>query len=61
MLQRMLVDRFKVALHHEQKEMPVFNLTVAEHGLKMKQSPPDRMPAPRDPWAIASYTVGEDG
>jgi uncharacterized protein (TIGR03435 family) len=37
MLQNLPKDRFKLQLHHEKKEMPVYQLTIAENGLKMKE------------------------
>lgn len=61
MLQNLLVERFKLALHHEQKEMPTYELAVAESGVKMKESAPDAAPVQEDPWAIARYTIGKDG
>jgi uncharacterized protein (TIGR03435 family) len=61
MLRSLLEERFKLALHLERKEMPVYELTVAESGLKMKASAPDAAPAPDDPWAIPDYTTGKDG
>ena len=41
MLQNLLADRFKLALHKDAKEFSVYELTVAKDGLKMKPSPPD--------------------
>jgi len=38
MLQAMLAERFKVEVHHESKEMPVFDLVVAKSGPKFKQA-----------------------
>lgn len=35
MMQKILVERFGLKLHHEQREMPVFALTVAKGGPKM--------------------------
>lgn len=35
MMQKILVERFALQLHHEQREMPVFALTVAKGGPKM--------------------------
>jgi uncharacterized protein (TIGR03435 family) len=61
MLQNLLAERFHLALHYEQKEMPVFTLTVAEHGLKMKPSALYRVRREPDPWEITPYSVGEDG
>lgn len=37
MLQTMLADRFKLVLHRETREMPVYTLTVAKGGLKLKE------------------------
>jgi uncharacterized protein (TIGR03435 family) len=36
MLQTLLAERFKLALHHEQKEMPAYALVVARSGFKLK-------------------------
>jgi uncharacterized protein (TIGR03435 family) len=41
MLQTLLVDRFRIEMHHDSKEFPVYALTVAKGGLKMKESPID--------------------
>jgi uncharacterized protein (TIGR03435 family) len=41
MLQQLLADRFKLTLHHETKEIPVYELTVAKGGPKL----PDPRPA----------------
>jgi uncharacterized protein (TIGR03435 family) len=38
MLQAMLADRFKVVVHHESKEMPIYELVVAKGGPKFKQA-----------------------
>jgi hypothetical protein len=38
MLQAMLADRFKLAVHRENKEIPVYELTVARNGPKFKPS-----------------------
>jgi uncharacterized protein (TIGR03435 family) len=35
-LQSLLEDRFKLQIHHETRELPVFELTVAKSGLKAK-------------------------
>jgi uncharacterized protein (TIGR03435 family) len=61
MLQNLLAERFKLTLHHEQKEMPVYELTVGKNGLKMKESAPGAAPAAEDPWAAPQYTMGKDG
>jgi uncharacterized protein (TIGR03435 family) len=41
MLRALLADRFKLAVHTEKKEAPVFLLSVAKGGPKFKQSPSD--------------------
>lgn len=38
MLQSLLADRFKLACHRETRELPVYVITVAKEGLKMKPS-----------------------
>jgi uncharacterized protein (TIGR03435 family) len=46
MLQRLLVERFHLALHHEGKQISGYDLVVAQGGPKMKPSPPDGGSAP---------------
>jgi uncharacterized protein (TIGR03435 family) len=41
MIQALLADRFKVALHRSTTEQSAFALVVAKGGLKLKESPPD--------------------
>jgi uncharacterized protein (TIGR03435 family) len=38
MLQALLEDRFKLKVHHETKELPVFALVIAKNGLKIHES-----------------------
>jgi uncharacterized protein (TIGR03435 family) len=45
MLQDLLIQRFKLAVHHESKEQPVYELGVGKNGPKLKESPPDPEPA----------------
>lgn len=40
MLQNLLAERFKLKLHKEQKEMPVYALVVGKGGVKMKEVEP---------------------
>jgi uncharacterized protein (TIGR03435 family) len=45
MLQSLLIERCKLAVNHENKELPVYALVVAKGGVKMKKSdfvPPDK-------------------
>jgi uncharacterized protein (TIGR03435 family) len=39
MLQSMLADRFKLTLHHETKDLPLYALVVAKNGPKLHESP----------------------
>jgi uncharacterized protein (TIGR03435 family) len=47
MLQNLLAERFKLALHHETREIPIYEMTVAKNGPKLKESPVD--PSEPDP------------
>jgi uncharacterized protein (TIGR03435 family) len=38
MMQKMLADRFKLTVHHDQKTMPVYGLVVSKKGIKFKPS-----------------------
>lgn len=53
MLQALLASRFELKMHRQSKEFPVYALTVASSGLKLKESAPD----PED----ASSTAGRGG
>ena len=46
MFQSLLADRFAMKTHRETKEFPVYALTIAKAGLKLKESPPDPAPDP---------------
>ena len=50
MVQAMLVDRFKLAIHREQRDLPVYELVVLKDGPKLKPSesadPADDIAAP---------------
>jgi uncharacterized protein (TIGR03435 family) len=61
MQQNLLVERFKLTLHHEQKEMAIYELTVGEKGPKMKESAPGGTPAQEDPWSVPQVSMGKDG
>ena len=45
MLQSLLEDRFKLKAHHETRELPVFELTVAKGGAKVRLSEDQTTPA----------------
>lgn len=48
MLQNLLADRFKLTLHRESKEMPMYALVVAAKGPKLKDSTVTDTPPPSD-------------
>lgn len=41
MLQKLLVDRFRLALHHEKRELSVYAITVAKSGAKLTRNDSD--------------------
>jgi uncharacterized protein (TIGR03435 family) len=53
MLRALLTDRFHMQMHRDQKEFPVYALTVAKGGLKIKELP--------DNSAAAAEEVGREG
>jgi uncharacterized protein (TIGR03435 family) len=61
MQQNLLMERFKLTLHHEQKEMPFYEMTVEKNGLKMKESAPDAVTPADDPGAPPQLILGKDG
>jgi uncharacterized protein (TIGR03435 family) len=63
MLQDLLVKRFGLAVHWEERELPVYGLVVAKGGLKMKEAekPPAGAPAPAPPNLSGRLPVDRDG
>ena len=55
MLQSLLADRFKLAIHYETKEAPVYELTIAKGGPKLHEAKPgDTYPnGPKGPDGIS--------
>lgn len=41
MLQALLADRFRLKVHWDTKEFPVYNLVIAKGGLKLKETKPE--------------------
>lgn len=41
MLQALLADRFKLTLHREDRELPVYNLVIAKNGPKLQETKPN--------------------
>ena len=64
MAQNLLIERFGLKLHREQKEMPLYRLVVAKGGPKLKESGPlpdaGDQPPPR-PDSQPRFTMGKDG
>jgi len=66
MLQNLLAERFKLALHRETKELPMYSLVVARNGPKMKESvevqpPVEDAGPPAPPGALPEPKMGADG
>lgn len=64
MEQGLLVERFGLKLHHEQREMQIYELTVAKNGPKLKNSEtetPEGIFAAGQWAAPASHSDGKDG
>ena len=61
MQQNLLVERFKMTLHHEQKEMATYELTVGKGGPKLKESAPDAALQMDEPGAVPRLHMGKDG
>jgi uncharacterized protein (TIGR03435 family) len=43
MLQSLLIDRFKLTIHHDTKALPVFSLVIANSGFKLREAAPDEV------------------
>jgi len=41
MLRNLLSDRFRITIHREKRELPVYTLTLGKSGLKLKETAPD--------------------
>jgi uncharacterized protein (TIGR03435 family) len=68
MLQSLLAERFKVEIHRETKELPMYALVVGKNGPKMKESeaapnvpPPDGGPGPGGRGAASGAAAGPAG
>ena len=60
MIQSLLAERFKLVLHRDEKEFPVYALVVAKNGPKLKESPPDSSPGAKGNVDV-SVTAGRGG
>jgi len=66
MLQNLLAERFKLTLHREKKELPMYALVVGKNGPKLKESVEDAAPkggglADRPAAVMGKPTVDRDG
>ena len=61
MLQNLLAERFKLVLHKENKEVPLYALVVAKGGPKLKESPREDPAATQDARPSGPPQVGRDG
>ena len=59
MLRALLEDRFKLKLHHETKEIPVYELNVAKSGSKLRPLPEGSC-TPFDPFTIEPQGLTQD-
>jgi hypothetical protein len=55
MLQTLLADRFQLRLHHETRNLPVYELTIAKSGVKVT-TVPERTDG-SSPWGIVSMLI----
>ncbi len=60
MMQDLLTERFKMAVHREKKEMPVYEMMVAKNGPKFKESTPQAAPKDDDA-AQGKFQRDKDG
>lgn len=63
MLQNLLGERFKLSLHHETKDLPLYELVVAKNGPKLKPwvEDPNAPPPPSPGDAPRPMQMGKDG
>ena len=57
MLQALLADRFQLKLHHEVKNLTVYELTIAKSGAKLELFP-DRTAEHRNTWGLVPMSIG---
>ena len=61
MLQKLLADRFQMAVHRETREMPIYALIAARNGPKLKESAAD-VPGATDPRPAGAWmAMGQVG
>jgi len=60
MMQSLLAERFRLRLHREMREMPVYELVVGRNGPKFKPAAPDAARAPRNSASGRNWSVSVD-
>src|SRR6185312_7033075 len=60
MLRRLLDERFHLVHHREQKEMPIYSLTVAKGGAKLREPATPADATPQGPPALAFVLSPQD-
>jgi uncharacterized protein (TIGR03435 family) len=61
MFQTLLEERFKLKYHWESKEMPLYDLTIAKNGPKLRPSDPNRKPPARRDMEPGVSRLGGNG
>jgi uncharacterized protein (TIGR03435 family) len=61
MWQNLLADRFKIAVHRETKEMPIYALVIGKGGPKFSEAPPDDPAAATSGGGSSSGSVSFSG
>jgi uncharacterized protein (TIGR03435 family) len=63
MLQALLADRFKLAIHRENKDHSMYALMVGKNGPKLKEAPPEPAAGPEEPAETGQVRIapGRDG
>ena len=61
MLQHLLADRFRLAVHHESKEFPLYALTLAKHGPIFKETKKEDLRTSTEWGVICTHTRSRRG
>jgi uncharacterized protein (TIGR03435 family) len=57
MLQALLADRFKLTLHRETRDLPVYSLVIAKSGFKLQPAPAGKVYPGASPGSVSSSTL----
>jgi len=57
MLQSLLAERFKLVIHRDTKELPVYALVVAKNGPKLHQADPETQAAKGGGWGVGGGRI----